>query len=839
MDVSLWCHIQGPGGPLTGGSAVTLTLTGGSTFKGFLVQQPVGSVLLGAAPTDSTFYKFSGTPCGVGHINSNAKSSVSLSFTPPLSGSSVTLNGYVVRSEKVWFSVSATFQLLQQSAQSPPPPTPPAPPPPSSRPPSPPPPSPRPPSPPPSPAPPPFAPAAAAAAQLCVPSGAFCMTWSKDSTRAYFSVVARTSGYVAVAFSQRYNQMSPADVYAAWLDPVTGAPTLSRRTNERGYDPPSVASLPPGAVILATNTTAPGLLTLLFAVPLPPASADAGSGRRRSLLQTDVSLPVNMIWSVGDSAPTSRDDYLQKHQSREGVDFGAAAVDLNCGASGGKCVLALGEDSAFTRLHAIALAGFGATIGFGIVARTVRRWAFPAERLAQLSLAQVPLLQAALPVHVATYGPPELLLLACYALTAAFYLSEAVHMYPSSKGHAVGTLLAPAFGVTLFPVSRASVLNALLGLSYERALAFHRGASGAAVALVVVHVAITVTERGVHQMSSFEETRFGYGSVFGTAAAACLGALFVLAAPPVRRGAWKLFKASHLVLAPTSLVLACIHAQMMVGYVVPPLALWVLDKLLGVVRAWNVHSAEVTCLPDNAVRLTVEPRGMRVAPGQFAWLNVPELSLTEWHPFTLGANCTAPDAITLLLKGATPGSFSARLAALTSAGVPKALTVRLDGPYGRLPLRLESYAAIVLVAGGVGITPFPRIAARLEEMYAAPGARLRAATLLWVARDARAFHTWLPGFLPSLEASPLFSVVLSCTANAAGIEDDQQASGGVSCGRPDFGTAVDDAVAAAAAVGAPPSRVAMLACGPAGLLKAAQAAAAERGCHFHAETFEL
>jgi ferredoxin-NADP reductase len=47
------------------------------------------------------------------------------------------------------------------------------------------------------------------------------------------------------------------------------------------------------------------------------------------------------------------------------------------------------------------------------------------------------------------------------------------------------------------------------------------------------------------------------------------------------------------------------------------------------------------------------------------------------------------------------------------------------------------------------------------------------------------------------------------------------------------------AVAAAAEHGEPPRRVAVLACGPAGLVEAAQAAAAAQGCHFHAETFLL
>jgi threonine dehydrogenase-like Zn-dependent dehydrogenase len=51
--------------------------------------------------------------------------------------------------------------------------------------------------------------------------------------------------------------------------------------------------------------------------------------------------------------------------------------------------------------------------------------------------------------------------------------------------------------------------------------------------------------------------------------------------------------------------------------------------------------------------------------------------------------------------------------------------------------------------------------------------------------------------------------------------------------------AVRDAVLAAHEAGAPPRRVAVMACGPPGLIADAQRAAAAQGCHFHAELFSL
>ena len=45
-----------------------------------------------------------------------------------------------------------------------------------------------------------------------------------------------------------------------------------------------------------------------------------------------------------------------------------------------------------------------------------------------------------------------------------------------------------------------------------------------------------------------------------------------------------------------------------------------------------------------------------------------------------------------------------------SPSTPKLPTVYLDGPYGSLSVNVETYDSLVLVAGGIGITPFASLA---------------------------------------------------------------------------------------------------------------------------------
>ncbi len=92
----------------------------------------------------------------------------------------------------------------------------------------------------------------------------------------------------------------------------------------------------------------------------------------------------------------------------------------------------------------------------------------------------------------------------------------------------------------------------------------------------------------------------------------------------------------------------------------------------------------------------------------FLVVQVPAVSKTEWHPFTLSS---APSALfrTIHLKDMGSGSFTHGVAALPSSALSDLREVDVDmlvdGPYG-CPPSFTEFAAVVFVAGGVGITPF-------------------------------------------------------------------------------------------------------------------------------------
>jgi len=124
-------------------------------------------------------------------------------------------------------------------------------------------------------------------------------------------------------------------------------------------------------------------------------------------------------------------------------------------------------------------------------------------------------------------------------------------------------------------------------------------------------------------------------------------------------------------------------------------------RLLAPLRAPRYRLAERTRLDGDATRFRLAPTGrpLRPEPGQFIALRT-HLFLPA-HPFS--AIDVAEDG-TLDLAIAHVGPFTRRLRRLRPGAI-----VRLDGPYGAFTAEARCGPA-VLLAGGIGVTPFVRLA---------------------------------------------------------------------------------------------------------------------------------
>lgn len=307
-----------------------------------------------------------------------------------------------------------------------------------------------------------------------------------------------------------------------------------------------------------------------------------------------------------------------------------------------------------------------------------------------------------------------------------------------------------------------------------------------------------------------------------TGAWALLTAALVIAVA-ARRASYELFLVTHTA-ALVFFAAGLVHAWSHWYYTALPLLLWVFDKAARVAAsARAVHVLSLNVAAPGVTRLVVDARFLRgksTHAGQYAWICVPDVSPVEWHPFTLssppaaardssvpggvaasavlgslnsggestgsgdgaaaggsdGGNIDdASGVVVFHIKDMGPSTWTARLAALarTRAGTlapQPALTMAIDGPYGRADA-LGDADTLVLVAGGIGITPALALAtealarARAPAVHGTPPPRLRRVVFVFVARGRALLEVFArPLAAIASDASGTFELHLHCTS---------------------------------------------------------------------------
>ena len=111
---------------------------------------------------------------------------------------------------------------------------------------------------------------------------------------------------------------------------------------------------------------------------------------------------------------------------------------------------------------------------------------------------------------------------------------------------------------------------------------------------------------------------------------------------------------------------------------------------------------EVTRLNHDTWNLRLKPTGenFRYLPGQFAFLTLHrQKEKPKEHPFTISSSPTDRECITFTIKES--GDFTSTIGATKPGEL-----ARLEAPFGRFSyLKLPAFDRLVMIAGGVGITP--------------------------------------------------------------------------------------------------------------------------------------
>ncbi|KAF8929088.1 ferric reductase NAD binding domain-containing protein [Dissophora ornata] len=171
--------------------------------------------------------------------------------------------------------------------------------------------------------------------------------------------------------------------------------------------------------------------------------------------------------------------------------------------------------------------------------------------------------------------------------------------------------------------------------------------------------------------------------------------------------------------------------------------------------------------PGGALELNFKQPSIHYRPGQHVYLNIPQLSRFEWHPFTI---TSSPIEQFISLDIRQDGDWTSQLGRLLGYGpetprLEQAQVVqdrsllpliRVDGPYGGPKDDVLNFDHAVLIGTGNGITTFSGILRHIWFRHQqTQSSRLKTLDLYWVSRDANKLE-WFQSLFSMEKTMELF-----------------------------------------------------------------------------------
>ncbi|KAJ1535831.1 hypothetical protein HK096_001578 [Nowakowskiella sp. JEL0078] len=194
-------------------------------------------------------------------------------------------------------------------------------------------------------------------------------------------------------------------------------------------------------------------------------------------------------------------------------------------------------------------------------------------------------------------------------------------------------------------------------------------------------------------------------------------------------------------------------------YTVPVFCLYFLERAVREYRARQFTAlTKVVFHPGNTMELQFEKPSFKYKPGQYLFINIPDVAKFEWHPFTI---TSTPEEGFVSVHIRLVGDWTKKAAqvlgcyqnGITKMNMNQVPQIRIDGPYGAPAEDFYKFKVAVLVGAGIGVTPAAALLKSVWYRYyrKAPMA-LEKVYFFWVNRDKEAFE-WFHSLLATLEES--------------------------------------------------------------------------------------
>lgn len=288
-------------------------------------------------------------------------------------------------------------------------------------------------------------------------------------------------------------------------------------------------------------------------------------------------------------------------------------------------------------------------------------------------------------------------------------------------GADLGVMGMFCLSLLFLPISRGSILLRLIDIPFEHATRYHVWLGHVTMVLFTLHglfyvIAWAMKGQLVEQLMEWKD--IGVANLAGVISLAAGILMWVTSLPGVRKWNFELFFYTHQLYVVFVLFFAMHVGDFIYCMGAGGIFLFMLDRFLRFIQSRKtVDIISATSLPCGTVELVLsKPACLRYNALSFIFLQVKELSWLQWHPFSVSSSpLEGKNHLSVLIK--VLGEWTDKLKGTVSsnhkepqklgeAELKSLVTASVEGPYGHESPYHLTYKYLVLVAGGIGISPF-------------------------------------------------------------------------------------------------------------------------------------
>ncbi|KAH7520875.1 hypothetical protein FEM48_Zijuj08G0192100 [Ziziphus jujuba var. spinosa] len=289
-------------------------------------------------------------------------------------------------------------------------------------------------------------------------------------------------------------------------------------------------------------------------------------------------------------------------------------------------------------------------------------------------------------------------------------------------GLRLGSIGMFCLGFLFLPVARGSVLLRLIDIPFEHATRYHVWLGHLTMLLFTLHglfyvIAWAIEGRLLEELREWKD--IGIANSAGVVSLLAGLLMWATSFSPVRKLNFELFFYTHQLYVVFVIFLAFHVGDFIFCMAAGGIFLFMLDRFLRFCQSRRiVKILAAKCHPCGTVELVLsKPSNLQYNALSFVFLQIRELSWLQWHPFSVSSSpLDGKYHMSVLIKvlGQWTSKLRGNITKISETEPEEEspfkphtkLTASVEGPYGHeLPYHLM-YENLILVAGGIGLSPF-------------------------------------------------------------------------------------------------------------------------------------